>query len=69
MIAERIRLNDRELFRAFGVSVLRNIVERLGGTIEVDWELHTFCVDIAEEHASQCAREIMDAMNRIEGCL
>ncbi len=54
--------NEKTRLRALSLYIIRTIVEKHGGTIEVDLATDTINIDVPKAEETACAREIEEQM-------
>ena len=57
--------SEQARLRAFSLYVIRSIVERRGGTIDIDLTTDTIHINAPEEEEVACAQEIEEQMSAI----
>jgi len=59
--------SEKAKLRALSLYLIRSIVERHGGTIEVDLGTDTINIDLPEQEKAACAQEIEEQVGKMCG--
>ena len=57
--------SEKSYLRAISLYLIRSIVERHGGTIDVDIKTDTICINVSEKEKTACAQEIEEQVGRM----
>lgn len=57
--------NEKARIRTMSLFVIRSIVEKYGGTMEVDLETDTLHIDVPKEVELDCARDIEEQVGSL----
>ncbi len=57
--------SEHTRLRALSLYLIRSIVEKHGGNIDMEMETGTICIDVPKENEVDCAREIYEQVSAI----